>query len=34
MKLEGTYLFATKAGEDYTKTIGEGNVLELVVKVV
>ena len=32
----GTYVFGTKAGEDYTKgivTIGEDNVLRLVVKV-
>jgi hypothetical protein len=34
MKLEGTDVFTTKVGEDYTKTIGEDNVLELVVKVV
>ena len=34
---KGTYVFATRAGEDYTKgvkTIGEDNVLRLVVRVV
>lgn len=34
--VKGTYVFTTKAGEDYTKgikTIGEDNVLKLVVKV-
>jgi hypothetical protein len=34
---KGTYVFTTKAGEDYlkgVKTVGEDNVLKLVVKVV
>ena len=34
--VKGTYVFTTRAGEDYTKgikTIGEDNVLKLVVKV-
>ena len=34
--VKGTYVFTTKAGEDYTKgieTVGEDNVLKLVVKV-
>jgi hypothetical protein len=35
--VKGTYVFTTKAGEDYmkgVKTVGEDNVLKLVVKVV
>ena len=35
--VKGTYVFTTKAGEDYmqgVKTIGEDNVLKLVVKVI
>ena len=35
-RLKGTYVFTTRAGEDYmkgVKTIGEDNVLKLVVKV-
>jgi hypothetical protein len=37
LPVKGTYVFTTKAGEDYmngVKTVGEDNVLKLVVKVV